>query len=282
MTDKSNLSLERQSIQRSRQRIKARINETIAMLEKADAMPANQPWISMNRISRVEDLKGKHFTLREALEADLRILRIKMRELNESDKQKQARVSSRRFGRTIIKALNAMDERGYYTEGEKRKIKAAAQKAMIDGARLLNEYPSGKNIKSLLFDMADCERLGLGSSLGVIWSGAWGAVKHAETKLFYGAQKSFRNKPTVENFDRYLINAAAAERLGVKTNIQSKPPPRKKKGIVHVVSKGDTLSRISLEFYGKPGYWDKIYFANAKAIGNNIKNLKVGLKLNIP
>jgi len=49
-----------------------------------------------------------------------------------------------------------------------------------------------------------------------------------------------------------------------------------------VVRPGDSLSRISLEVYGSANYWDLIYEANAKMIGNDPADLAVGQKLVIP
>lgn len=50
---------------------------------------------------------------------------------------------------------------------------------------------------------------------------------------------------------------------------------------VHTVQKGETLSQISLLYYGTPNRWKAIYEVNRNHIGN-INNLKVGTKLTIP
>lgn len=49
-----------------------------------------------------------------------------------------------------------------------------------------------------------------------------------------------------------------------------------------VVRSGDSLSRISFEVYGSAQYWDLIYKANEKMIGNDPAALVVGQKLVIP
>jgi nucleoid-associated protein YgaU len=52
----------------------------------------------------------------------------------------------------------------------------------------------------------------------------------------------------------------------------------------HVVVGGDTLSHISLNYYGsatKP-YWMVIYEANKELIGDNPNKLKRGITLKIP
>lgn len=50
---------------------------------------------------------------------------------------------------------------------------------------------------------------------------------------------------------------------------------------VHEVRKGDTLSRISLKYYGKATGWRRIYEANRSVI-DSPDRLDVGLKLQIP
>lgn len=58
-------------------------------------------------------------------------------------------------------------------------------------------------------------------------------------------------------------------------------PAKGSKTVVYVVKKGDTLSKISLKFYGSSHKWQRIVDANKSVLGNN-NTLKVGMKLNIP
>lgn len=50
---------------------------------------------------------------------------------------------------------------------------------------------------------------------------------------------------------------------------------------LHVVQKGETLSKISQRYFGTPNRWKTIYDANKEKIAN-INNLKVGTSLVIP
>lgn len=50
---------------------------------------------------------------------------------------------------------------------------------------------------------------------------------------------------------------------------------------VHRVRKGDTLSKIALQYYGKTSLWRRIYDANRDKI-DSPDNLKSGIELNIP
>jgi LysM repeat protein len=49
----------------------------------------------------------------------------------------------------------------------------------------------------------------------------------------------------------------------------------------YVVQKGDTLSKISVRFFGTPNRWKAIFEANKDRI-NNVNNLKVGTTIVIP
>lgn len=50
---------------------------------------------------------------------------------------------------------------------------------------------------------------------------------------------------------------------------------------IHVVQKGETLSKISLRYFGTPNRWKAIFEANRDRI-SNINSLKVGSKIVIP
>ena len=52
-------------------------------------------------------------------------------------------------------------------------------------------------------------------------------------------------------------------------------------GRVHVVSGGDTLAKISAQYYGTPGRWGDILAANRDVLGEN-NNLVIGRTLRIP
>ena len=54
------------------------------------------------------------------------------------------------------------------------------------------------------------------------------------------------------------------------------PTPR-----IHVVVAGDTLERIAKKYYGDPGKWNLIYFANNAQLSGG-RPLKPGMELEIP
>ena len=52
----------------------------------------------------------------------------------------------------------------------------------------------------------------------------------------------------------------------------------------HTVKEGETLTHISLKFYGEEGkpFWQYLYEFNKRVIGPNMKLMKPGMKLKIP
>ncbi|HEY58989.1 MAG TPA: LysM peptidoglycan-binding domain-containing protein [Anaerolineae bacterium] len=52
--------------------------------------------------------------------------------------------------------------------------------------------------------------------------------------------------------------------------------------VEYTVQPGDSLSAIALKFYGNAAYWEVIYQANRKRIGNNPSLIQVGQVLTIP
>ena len=51
---------------------------------------------------------------------------------------------------------------------------------------------------------------------------------------------------------------------------------------VHVVVSGETLSSISLAYYGKAKYWERIYRMNTSVIGDDPEKLETGMRLKMP
>lgn len=68
-----------------------------------------------------------------------------------------------------------------------------------------------------------------------------------------------------------------------QTKSAPKTAPKKTAGksTVYVVKRGDTLSKISLKFYGSSHKWQRIVEANKSILGAN-NTLRVGMKLTVP
>ena len=63
--------------------------------------------------------------------------------------------------------------------------------------------------------------------------------------------------------------------------IAEEPPAEAAETVTYKVQKGDTLSAISLRFYGSAGQWKKILDANP-ALNGNPNKIRVGQSLTIP
>ena len=63
---------------------------------------------------------------------------------------------------------------------------------------------------------------------------------------------------------------------------ESYPPAQAKATRTYVVKSGDTLQRISQEFYGTTRKWRAIYEANRGTLKKGPDVLQVGMKLDIP
>ena len=58
-------------------------------------------------------------------------------------------------------------------------------------------------------------------------------------------------------------------------------PSREAEPRVHVVTEGDSLSRISLRYYGTASRWQDIFNANRDVL-QGANSLRVGMQLRIP
>ena len=69
----------------------------------------------------------------------------------------------------------------------------------------------------------------------------------------------------------------------VKKRVTVSAPSKPREGTVHhTVETGDSLSSISLRYYGKEYKWDRIFNANSKQLGGNPDRLKIGMVLVVP
>jgi nucleoid-associated protein YgaU len=74
-----------------------------------------------------------------------------------------------------------------------------------------------------------------------------------------------------------MRRAEANERATSGARPEQAPSSRK-----HTVGAGETLSHISLKYYGTANRWQEIYEANKDEIGDNPNKIKAGQELIIP
>lgn len=74
------------------------------------------------------------------------------------------------------------------------------------------------------------------------------------------------------------LRAAAEKRAATETAAPAAPTSAVR---IHVVVAGDTLEKIAKKYYGDPGKWNTIYFANNAQLSGG-RPLKPGMELEIP
>jgi len=99
------------------------------------------------------------------------------------------------------------------------------------------------------------------------------------------ALRNFISQAASEQPQETLAVEAPSKKEAVAKDVKAKAKKGKvattQKPGMHIVQKGDTLSKISQRYYGTANRWKNIYDANKGRIAN-INNLKVGTELTIP
>lgn len=136
--------------------------------------------------------------------------------------------------------------------------------------RTVNADLTQGTMKDLLLDSAKKGLIEIPQSL----STADGSVD-METLLFNLVQTSLANDGTPEG-------AAAAREMSRRAFAASSAKTREVKGErVYIVEPGDSLAYISLQFYGKPSAYDRIFQAN-RSVLESPDRIQIGQRLIIP
>ena len=127
---------------------------------------------------------------------------------------------------------------------------------------------------------AQAEVTRLGESLAALQRSTGQTVGDAASSRALVQQLQGANSVLAQ--ENYQLKTALARTTGrpapaTPTAVLVSPPAAR----THVVTPGDTLSRISQRYYGTPGRWQEIYNANTAKLGPN-GVLRVGTELRIP
>jgi hypothetical protein len=276
------------TVQDAQRRISEKMQAILAQLKKLKNVPGTQPWVSIGRVHKIEDLKSSFPDLRTALRHDLLILQNTMRALKVSEKnirtamvRKRALQNSSDFKKRLEKVLREAEKRGELDDKDLNLLLVESEQVLEEFINLLEANPSEENIELVFSEMEVPFLLGCDSDSGACGKALRSAGKAAKI-LYEKDEQRFRKSPDVNNFGKMLNSKARGYLVGAEVDQEPKNWKSAPPGTVHPVATGDSLSAISKKYYGDPGFWDIIYMENLGMIGDNPDVLRVGLQLNIP
>ncbi|MGD2067771.1 MAG: LysM domain-containing protein [Gemmatimonadota bacterium] len=251
-------------------------------LKRLSNQPGTRPWISFHRTARVQELRSPHRTLKEALRADLSTLRDQLRDLRSQRvraRTRAVRADAAAFERRVRRTLDhAARTSGGISGEDLAELAGESEDILEQQTNLMLAHPSAGNLAKTLEYWGHSQELG-GDPESEVQKRTWLAVGQVAQKLHARSEKEFRKVPTVENFDRMLEAWATSQLLG--GGDLPEPEGWMPAATTHVVEDGDTLSKLSLRYYGSPGFWDRIYLENVRTLGRTVR-LRPGTTLRIP
>jgi len=192
---------------------------------------------------------------------------------------RKARKESRDFTEDLKNLVKKSEREGSLSDEDLARAVVDAEDVIEGLIAVIQVAPTAEDMEALLNVMV------IPISLGIIDSEmvnkAWDSLKTGSEKIRNNEEKIFRNNPTAENMKKVLKAGELVTAFGGAVN-DNPPPGWKGANTNHTVQAGDTLALISQKYYGKPGYWDIILRANPVKIGANVRNLKIGITLQIP
>jgi nucleoid-associated protein YgaU len=270
------------SIRDAQKKIRDKINHIKKQLKRLETLPGTQPWRSFHRAQTVKELKSPFPTLKDALKHDLMVLKSELRNLGRkgiSVRIQGADRANKDFEKELEKKLKEAEKDGSLPENELAELRSKAESVVKQYVGILNAAPSEKNIERVLDKLETPLLLGSDTESGTCGE-ALRAVASAAEKLVVQKEKAFRKNPTADNFDQLLQSKATAATVGGKT--QGQPADWKPAQTSHKVIPGDTLSGIAKRYYENMSHWDVIYMENYGVIGDDVRQLRVGITLKIP
>ena len=271
-----------QRIRGAQQQIARNIREIEERLRQVEGLPSSQPWITFKRVSSVKELRSPHRSLKEALRHDLMLLKSELKDLKSNERtaiRLNAAQASRDFKKRLQDALKKAERAGSLDDKELASLQKESLQVLKRFVGILNASPSTQNVKAVLREMEIPMFLGADIDTGDCGA-AFQALANASDKIQRASENKFRGNPTQDNLKQFLDSRVLSQFLGGKDEIRREG--WRSVGKTHTVVQGDTLSRISQEYYGKPGYWDIIFLENYGAIGDDPGKLRIGTELRIP
>ena len=276
-----------------------RIHELMRELQEKISALENDPPNLVYLISGPgwkEQVQGgftKQSSLRAALQHDLQMLRLLLRQLPLEAKrirrfglQVDAKKSSDAFVRDFKQAVEKADSFDDLDPKALSDLKSKSEAAISAWITAVKDNPSPQNISGLLTELSRNQLAGFDDDSPKAKE-AWDVLETTAEKGKQGAEQTFKKNPTSANLRNYLKQAQIDKLFGgegFSPDLFNLPPglKRLRPEKQHTVEKNETLSGISSLFYGSPVYWPLIWIQNSTVIGRNPENLTVGSTLKIP
>ena len=235
----------------------------------------------------------KQSSLRAALQHDLQMLRLLLRQLPLEAKrirrfglQVDAKKSSDEFVRDFKQAVEKVGSFDNLDSKALSDLRSKSEAALSAWITAVKANPSPQNMNGLITELKRNE-LACFDDGSLKADEAWDALEATAETGRQGAEQTFTKNPTSANLRNYIKQALINELFGgegfsldlfnLPAGIKRLRPEKQ-----HTVEKNETLSDISSLFYGSPVYWPLIWIQNSTVIGRNPDNLTVGTTLKIP
>lgn len=292
-----------------RQKVEAMIAKIEGMLEriKRGDLSSTQPWVSPKTgpIENLEMLRSPHKSLREALEADLLVLKQQVREIARQPRvippvdprnpsagpipvpapvARPATAASlnqevKSGLAELTKLMNSGDEEA--AAALVKDLQGIAGQALSLSIGALRLDPSNANLTMTVQSIAMLSALG-GDEIAI--GDAWIAVGGAAQKRMHVAEERFRTEATTEGMAKMLGEWVLGQSIGVELEYKREGwvPAGRIEHVTAMTGKADTLSGLSQKYYGSFGFWDVIFLENHGVIGSDPNKLLRGIVLIIP
>ena len=166
---------------------------------------------------------------------------------------------------------------GKIDANELEEFQQLSNKLLSQQTAQLNGNPTTNNMKGVLETLGNAQLLNADSNSKES-SDAFNALSAATEKRFKKAEKNFRRNPTKENLVKKYEEQALGQQLS--GNVNDDDTGFKSVGDApHIIVKGDTLSKLSKQYYGDYNFWDKILIKNFDKIRSNTEQLSIGTQL---
>lgn len=286
-----NIRSVRKEIMLVRKMIQQRIDRLLWL--RKNRIPGTQPFLRLEKvhtteafIQRSQAYLSNPQPYQKELEEQIRQLRKLLRNLQVTRQKLHSatiRIKIERSKQKIGKSLKDIEKKMFHNEnidpGTWATIRETLRQNTNRALSLVKRIPSRQNIKRALTTYAD--EMAASECTGERFFSVNNTITQAILSRLDRAEQHFRSNPTYENFEKMYNELEMAQMFqsDVKLKHAGWSPVN---AVRHTLEKGDTLSEISLKYYGKACFWDIIFIENARMFGPGFTLLPTTKELIIP